>query len=261
MPLPVLIVGAGPTGLNLALSLARRGVPVRIISDADGPGHNSRAMVVQARTLEFYNQLGFAEETISQGVIIETAHILESGRDGHPREVAHLQFKSLGDGISPYPFALAFPQDDHERLLLSHLQSAGAAVEWHSELVSFTEDADTIRASILNNGNSEEVSARYICGCDGAHSAVRDTLKIGFPGGAYDQRFYVADVRLERSFDRDLYIALAPQVFTLMFPVRASGLQRLIGLVRPELSARDDLTFDDLRQPAERQLGVRRLLR
>ena len=76
---PVLIVGAGPTGLNLALSLARRGVPFRIITEGEGPGEHSRAMVVQARTLEFYGQYGFAEEMVEQGVIAGAAHLREGG--------------------------------------------------------------------------------------------------------------------------------------------------------------------------------------
>ena len=70
---PVLIVGAGPTGLNLALALIRRSVPFRVISEASGPGQESRAMVVQARTLEFYDQYGFGAEIVEQGVIAEPA--------------------------------------------------------------------------------------------------------------------------------------------------------------------------------------------
>ena len=74
---PVLIVGSGPTGLNLALSLARRGVPFRLITEAEGPGAHSRAMVVQARTLEFYGQFGFADEVVRQGVKAGAAHLRE----------------------------------------------------------------------------------------------------------------------------------------------------------------------------------------
>src|SRR5579859_4045029 len=72
---PVLIVGSGPTGLNLALSLARRSVPFRLITEAEGPGEHSRAMVVQARTLEFYGQFGFADEVVRQGVKAGAAHL------------------------------------------------------------------------------------------------------------------------------------------------------------------------------------------
>ena len=166
-------------------------------------------------------------------------------------------FRDLGDGISPYPFALAYPQDDHERFLIGKLNEGGCSVEWESKLTDFTVNDDGIRASISRHGRTEEARADYICGCDGAHSRVRETLKIGFPGGTYDQVFYVADVRIGRGFDRDLYVNLGKQILTLLFPVRSSGMKLLIGLVPPELSDRTDLTFDDIRQRVERQLDVR----
>ena len=257
MTLPILIVGAGPTGLNLALSLVRRGVPFRIISDANGPGEHSRAMVVQARTLEFYGQFGFAAEVISQGVIADSAHIREGGDKDGAHEVNTFSFRDLGNAISPYPFALAYPQDDHERFLIRKLKDAGCTVEWHSKLAGFAENGNGIRASISRDGQTEDADAEYICGCDGAHSRVRETSNIGFPGGTYEQLFYVADVRISRGFDRDVYFNLGKQILTLMFPIRSSGMQRLIGLVPPELSERTDLTFDDVRHRVERQLDVK----
>lgn len=256
MTCSVLIVGAGPTGLNLALGLARRGVPFRIVSDADGPGEHSRAMVVQARTLEFYDQFGFADEVVRAGVIADAAHVREGGDRGDAHEVTTFHFRDLGSGISPFPFALAYPQDDHERFLIAKLRDAGCDVEWRSRLTDFTAESDGIRAGIQRNGATEELRAEYICGCDGAHSRVREALGIGFPGGTYDQLFYVADVRISRGFDRDLYINLGEHILTLMFPVRATGMQRLIGLVPPELSNRADLRFEDIRHRIERQLDI-----
>ncbi len=125
---PVLIAGAGPTGLVLALSLARRGVPFRLIDDGAGPGEFSRAMVVQARTFEFYRQFGFADEMVKAGIVIHRVHMRELGRDGKPHEVLSLEFNDLGAGISPYPFALTYPQDDHERFLTAKLAAMGIAV-------------------------------------------------------------------------------------------------------------------------------------
>src|SRR4051794_23831688 len=160
---PILIVGAGPTGLNLALALARRNVPHRIISEANGPGEHSRAMVVQARTLEFYGQHGFADEVIGQGVIIKTAHVWKPGG----RETTSFSFEDLGEGISPYPFALAYAQDDHERYLVSRLESLGTRVEWGVRLRDFEETSGGVHATIEHNGRIERVNAAWICGCDG----------------------------------------------------------------------------------------------
>ena len=256
--IPVLIVGAGPSGLNLSLALARQNVPHRLISDANGPGEHSRAMVVQARTLEFYGQFGFAKEVVDQGVIAETAHIREGGESSGGREVLTISFKEMGAGLSPYPFALAYPQDDHERFLIHKLKEAGIEVEWGKKLTGFRQDENGIHAIVENNtGRSEEIEASYICGCDGARSCVRETLKLGFPGGTYQQRFYVADVKITRGFDRDLYINLGEHILSLMFPVRSSGMQRLIGLVPPELSDRETLTFEDIRGRIEPHLDVK----
>jgi len=91
---PILIAGAGPTGLVLALSLARRGIPFRLVSDAKGPGEHSRAMGVHARTLEFYRQFGFGDEVVERGIKPETLHLREGGTNGTPREILNMGGKA-----------------------------------------------------------------------------------------------------------------------------------------------------------------------
>ena len=120
----VLIVGAGPTGLVLALWLTRLGVTVRIIDKNPQPSTTSRAVAVQARTLEFYRQMGLAEALRSRGREVPAAHLWVAGR-----EVAHIKLGDIGRGLSPYPYALIFPQDEHERLLIDRLRHAGIVVE------------------------------------------------------------------------------------------------------------------------------------
>ena len=257
MPPSVLVVGAGPTGLNVALALVRRNVPCRLISEARGPGEESRAMVVQARTLEFYGQYGFAGEVVQQGVVAEAVHVREGGESSSSREVLSTSFKEMGAGLSPYPFALAYPQDDHERFLIEKLTDAGCEVEWGAKLTGFSQGQDGVRATIEHHaGGLEEAESAYICGCDGARSCVRETLQLGFPGGTYEQLFYVADVKISRGFSRDLYINLGEHILTLMFPVRSSGMQRLIGLVPYEMSRRENLGFEDIRGRVEALLDI-----
>ncbi len=249
---PVLIVGAGPTGLVLALSLARHGVACRIIDDSEGPGEASRAMAVQARTLELYQQLGFGGDMVAAGIPIDQVRI----RSG-TREIAKLSIGAAGHGLSPYPFVLCFAQDEHERFLVARLAEAGVVVEWGVALKSFAQDADGVRAVLDRGGHEEVATASYICGCDGAHSAVRHGLGLEFAGGSYDQRFYVADVKVAGDPPSELCANIGARDFALMFPVRHSGMQRLIGVVPPGFEDCDPLTFDAIRAPVEQRVGVR----
>jgi 2-polyprenyl-6-methoxyphenol hydroxylase-like FAD-dependent oxidoreductase len=253
----VLIVGAGPTGLVLALNLARRGVPFRLIHDGAGPGEHSRAMVVQARTLEFYRQFGFAEEMIGEGIVVREVHLRESGRDGRLHEILGLRFSDLGAGISPYPYALTYPQDDHERFLVKQLGDAGASVEWNTRLTHFTPRDDGVDATVIGPNGPETISADYLCGCDGAHSTVRETLGLGFAGLTYDQLFFVCDAKMASSVGQGLYATLGAEALVLMFPVRSTGMHRLIGLVPPGFSETDCVTFGAIRDRVEPLLNAK----
>src|SRR5277367_1539747 len=124
----VLIVGAGPTGLVLALWLARLGIPLRIIDKTSEPGTTSRALAVQARTLEFYSQLGFADSVVAHGRRTIGVSLWVAGK-----RAAHAVFGEIGEGLSPFPYALVFPQDEHERLLVDELSKLGTQVERQTE--------------------------------------------------------------------------------------------------------------------------------
>lgn len=248
----ILIAGAGPTGLTLALRLARMGVAFRIIEANSGPGQASRAMVVQARTLEFYQQLGLAEQLIERGIRIDSIHYSEEGRD-----VASLSWGDAGRDITPYPFVLSFPQDDHEHFLVEQLAKLGVEVEWGVSLLRFEQQTDRVEVTLSRGGVEEVCQARYLCGCEGARSVVRKQLQVEFPGGTYNQLFYVADVALAGPASTHVYLHAGKHNMVLMAPVRSSGMQRLIGIVPPELEGHQGLTFEDLRSGAEAMLGVR----
>src|SRR4029079_19472730 len=125
----VLIVGGGPTGLVLALWLTRLGVRVRIIDKTSGPGTTSRALAVQARTLELYRQVGLADAVVSRGRKMTTINLWTDGK-----QAAHVVFGDMGADLSPFPYVVIYPQDEHERLLIDRLAEAGVAVERRTEL-------------------------------------------------------------------------------------------------------------------------------
>lgn len=250
---PILIIGAGPSGLLLALRLAHHGVAFRIIDKNTGPGLASRAMVVQARTLEFYDQLGLADKIISQGIIVETIHLRRDRR-----EVAVLKLAAFGQGLGPYPFALSFPQDDHERLLVAELKAVGVSVEWNTELQDLVQDETHVTATLLKDGKSQTAQFQYACGCDGAHSKTREVLKLDFSGGTYSHIFYVADVKLVPDGNAQVnQINIGDDGFALQFPIRSTGMNRLIGIAPDAAEKIAHPTFADMQNMPERLLDIK----
>jgi 2-polyprenyl-6-methoxyphenol hydroxylase-like FAD-dependent oxidoreductase len=251
---PILIAGAGPTGLVLALWLARLGVRPRIIDKAAGPGTTSRALAVHARTLEFYDQIGLAAEVVARGLKMTGANLWVGGvRKGR------VEFGDMGQGISPFPFALIFPQDEHERLLIEHLAAVGITVEREIELTSFEESSDGVTARLRRADGSEETAlTTYLVGCDGAHSAVREGLGLGFPGGTYSHLYYVADVEAAGpAMNRELNLTLDETDFLAIFPLAGEGRARFIGTVKGEAEPRGGFTFEDVRPELIQRLGIK----
>jgi 2-polyprenyl-6-methoxyphenol hydroxylase-like FAD-dependent oxidoreductase len=242
----VLIVGAGPTGLVLAVWLTRLGVRVRIVDKTAGPGTTSRALAVQARTLELYRQIGLADTVVEGGRKAIAANLWVAGR-----RTARAVFGDMGAGLSPYPYALIFPQDEHEDLLISRLAKAGVNVERRTELQDFVASADSIVARLKRpDGSMEKCAAAYLAGCDGAHSTTRDTLNITFSGGTYEHLFYVADVEASGvALNGEIHVGLDKTDFLAVFPLKGEGRARLVGAVRDIAKQKpEDLSWEDVSQ-------------
>lgn len=204
----ILIVGAGPTGLVMALGLARRGVPVRIIDSKEGPARESRAMGLHARTLEFYRQFGFGDEVVQNGVVADSVHFRAGERD-----VARFSLADMGKGISPYPFMLAYRQDEHERFLLDRLGRLGVEVQWGATLTDLRDDGDAVTVTIDDGTSAEQSRFAYVVGSDGAHSTVREALGIGFAGGSSEGLFYVADAAVSGAGGDEILSGSVKQVW------------------------------------------------
>lgn len=250
----VLIVGAGPTGLALALWLTRAGIAVRIVDRAAEPGTTSRALVVHARTLEFYRQLGIADRIIGAGVKFAAVNLWARGR-----HAARVAIGDIGAGLSAFPYMLVLPQDDHEHLLISELEQLGVRVERSVELIWLAERDGGVEARLRHGDEREEtVTVPYLAGCDGARSAVRTTLGIGFPGGTYERLFYVADVTADGPVvNKELHAALDESDILAVFPMAGEGRARFVGDV-PESVAGDGatLTWSDVDEPVFQHLAI-----
>ncbi len=189
----VLIVGGGPTGMALAIELRRAGLNVRIIDKASHPAQHSQALVVQSRTLEQFQRYGIARQAIAQGRKLTGAHIYGDGK-----QIISVSTERIP---SRYPYLLFIPQSETEALLNRYMESLGVPMERETELISFTQQGSGAESGILatlrSKGVEETVSARWIAGCDGAHSTVRSLLQIPFEGESIGLSFFLGDLEIE----------------------------------------------------------------
>ena len=246
MQTDVLIVGAGPTGLALACQLIRHGVDFVVIDKKETTTPYSKAIGVQARTLEIYEQIGLAKPLIDAGNIVERVRMFAGGKVR-----GEADFKEIGEGMSPYPFVLIVEQGAHEKLLYEHIRSNGCDIGWRTEMVSFSQDEAGVNATIRRPDRSEDtVEAKYLVACDGAKSIVRHGLGLECSGSTFDRMFYVADVDLDWEYSHDaLQVFLMRNSLLAFFPMKGDRQYRIVGTF-PEEFAKDegDVLYDEIEE-------------
>lgn len=242
----VIIIGAGPTGLMAANQLARFGIDFLIIDSKPGPTAQSRAIVITARSMEIYQQMGISQTAIDEGRFITEFAIYVKGR-----QKAMATVGEFGKGLTDFSYLLAFEQSKNEDLLVKHLADFNKTVRWNSELenikqLSYGAEV-TLRDISQPGGQVETISARYIIACDGASSLVRHALHFSFKGGTYEKQFYVADTVLtwNEGFNK-LVLCPGRKNFCGFFPMAGSNSHRIIGTVPPELNNKETIGFSDL---------------
>lgn len=185
----ILIVGAGPTGLALAIEMLRFGIPVRLIDKADHPAKYSQALVVQARTLEQFDRYGIADRAVALGRPIRHAKFYDERKLIAEGDLSRIPGR--------FPFALVLPQNETEALLTEHLHTLGGTIERQVELTALEQNHNRVHVQLQHaDGAVEQADYRWVIGCDGAHSAVRKHIGIPFEGDTVTMAFALGDLRL-----------------------------------------------------------------
>ncbi|WP_353826875.1 FAD-dependent monooxygenase [Agromyces sp. SYSU T0242] len=249
----VLVVGAGPSGLMAALVLARRGVDAIIVDGKDGPTRESRALLVQARSMELYDQLGLADRVLAgraeaQGAVLGFRH----------EEIGRIPLRRLGEGLTPFPDLTIFEQSRNERLLVDALGEAGRDVRWRHRLVALHSQRSSVAATLEGPDGEVVVEARHVIGADGAHSAVRELHGIPFEGVTNQHTFFVADaIGATGLVEGWVNVRFAPDDLLLSFPMGGEGHHRILGVVRDrELGGAAELSEPLLRSRLARGFTV-----
>lgn len=188
--LDVLVVGAGPVGLMMAITVAAQGLRCRIIDAAPEPEKESRAIGIQSRTLETFEMAGCVEQFLERGHLLQAFNLY--GHDG--RRILHIEFSELP---SRYRYLMTLPQEETERILTQKLQALGVPVERPTRLISFEQSANRVSAKLETRQGETELSCDWLIGCDGAHSRVREQLGLQFAGKTYDLQFLLGDMHVE----------------------------------------------------------------
>jgi 2-polyprenyl-6-methoxyphenol hydroxylase-like FAD-dependent oxidoreductase len=225
----VLIIGAGPTGLTLAGLLHSMGTTIRIVDRQLDRVHESRALAMQPRTLEVLRGLGIAQTLVERGNGAAQLRIHADGR------VVPIRLFDVGLEDTAYPFLLFISQAETEAVLNEHLSERGLQVERNVELVGFEQHERAVSCALRHgDGKTERLHARYLVGCDGAHSSVRHGAGIPFEGAAYPQTFVLADLEVDGDLEQDFaHSFLGAGGMLFLFPLASPATWRIAGMRPP----------------------------
>jgi 2-polyprenyl-6-methoxyphenol hydroxylase-like FAD-dependent oxidoreductase len=191
----ILIVGSGPVGLFLANECARRHLKWRLIEERSSQSEHSKALAIFPRTLEIFDMAGIVAPFLEKANRVTKVAVMT-----HDRTLAHMNFEPKE---SPYSFVAMVPQDVTERLLVEELRRKGGSVEYETKFISADPQDDAVNITIEQRGASTQARARFVIGCDGAHSTVRHQLRLPFEGAEYRASFLLADVETNTKFPPD----------------------------------------------------------
>ena len=239
----VIISGAGPTGLLLANRLARFNISFLILDKKSGPTNESRALALQARSMEIYQQLGVIDEVLRDG-----QKSLKLGLYKNSKEIGAVDLGQMAKDLSPYSFIMVYEQSKNEEMLNRLLQSQGKEVTWNTEVINYDENDSVYNVKTKHSDGTEQTfTCKYICACDGGKSIVREISGMPFTGGTYENIFFVADTHVKQNISQDtLRGFISKYSINLFFPMQGSHRFRALGILPKEFYHRNDIRFDEI---------------
>ncbi len=254
----ILIVGAGPTGLALACHCLRMGLRVRILDKKPGPSATSKAIGLQYRVSEVLACMGVVDRFLERGGNPTTVNLY-----AQQQSLLQLKFQGFGDTAGHGAFApqlITIPQSETEQLLWDEVRDRGGDVEWNTEFLDFTQDANQVVSRIRRaDGGQELVVSDFLVSCEGAHSVIRRQAGLSFVGKTYPMTFLMADVEMNWSADhRQTHVWLHSDGSCAAMPFAQPRRWRLLLEVKEQTGEQSaNVTLDDIRQLLAERTGDR----
>ena len=238
----VLIVGAGPAGLMMACQLAIHQVSFRIIDKNESSSKNSGALIIQARSLEIFEQMGIAGEALKEGIVANKVNFVY-----HGKKIVSTVIKDIGGSFSKFPFLLLLEQSKTEKLLLQFIGERGYFVERGIRFNSLIQEKETTRSEvILPDGSIQSIISRYVIAADGTNSTIRNLLNIPFEGKTYPKPIFILDCKAQTGLmPGEISFVFSNSSVAGFFPL-ADSRWRIDSNLPPELESLENITFEHI---------------
>src|SRR3954452_5150340 len=201
---PVIVVGAGPVGLSLAIDLAQRGESVVVLDDADRIGEGSRAICFSKRSLEYWDRLGVAGRMVDKGVVWSVGRIFYGGSPLY-------QFNLLPEQGHKMPAFINLQQFYAEAYLVERAaQLPEIDLRWRNRVSALEQRNDYVLLTVETPDGPYRLAARYVCACDGARSSLRGIVGADFKGQVFEDQFLIADVKMTAEFPTERWFWFDP---------------------------------------------------
>jgi 3-(3-hydroxy-phenyl)propionate hydroxylase len=201
---PVVVVGAGPVGLSLAIDLAQRGQSVVLLDDADRIGEGSRAICFSKRSLEFWDRLGIGQRMVDKGVVWSVGKIFHGNSQLY-------QFNLLPEPGHKRPAFINLQQFYAEAYLVDRVEELAAIdLRWRNKVVALEQRNDHVRLTIETPDGPYRLHALFVVACDGARSSLRQMVGAEFAGHMFEDQFLIADVKMTAAFPTERWFWFDP---------------------------------------------------